>query len=143
MLDDPHQVVVRALDALAADLADGDVVAAAEHFVAWGSIWGDELREEALGSAEVAAYLTHVVRGPHTLRWDVEQSWACRRASQVWFVADADVVLRPRGTDGPSERRAARVSGVLVADGGRWRFELFAGFQAAVLPPLRLVGVSP
>ncbi|WP_260989537.1 hypothetical protein [Nocardioides deserti] len=29
---------------------------------------------------------------------------------------------------------------VLVADRGRWRFELFSGPQAAVLTPLRLVG---
>lgn len=140
MLDDPHQVVVRVLDDLAADLAAGDVAAAAERFVPWAAIWGDELAEEALGSAEVAAYLDRVVREPHTLRWDVEQSWACRREHQVWFVADADVVLRPTGSTEAGERRAARVSGVLVADRGRWRFELFSGFQAAVLTPLRLVG---
>lgn len=135
MLDDPHEVVVRALDGLADDLAAGDVAGAVERFVPWGVIWGDDVVEEALGAAEVAAYLARLVAGPTALRWDVEESWACRRDHQVWFVADADVVLRPRGAADASGRLAARVSGVLVADRGRWRFELFSGFQAAAPAP--------
>ena len=133
---DLPEIVADALSDLARCFERRDVAAAAACFTAEGAVYGDDVGEQAHGTAELRPFLAELFEEPFTIGWDLGRdlsgTWARRHGDVVWFVADAHVVLS--SDEGWADRSPFRVSGILREQGGRWLFELFNGTQPAVRP---------
>lgn len=137
MLTDPHQLLIDTLERLERSLRARDLDGAVACFVPDGAIFGDDLLEQAHGTAELTLLVAEVLEHPFAVGWDVHDTWVRVVGQTAWFVASASLVRH----DGEREigREPFTMSGVLRGGAGFFRFELFNGMQPLLRPGLRLV----
>lgn len=95
-------------------------------FVDSALVVGSDPGEIAQGAAAIGALLRGIHAKDYVVRWQLYLVEAGGDAPRIWFFGEGHVALeRPTGsTDLPY-----RVSGVLVATPGGWRWELFHGSE--------------
>jgi hypothetical protein len=87
---------------------------------------GSELRDLALGRAEIAVHLRDYFDLPVRITWEWRRRDVSSSGNVAWIFAEGDLVLRG---DGREQRSPYRLTGVLEHRAGAWRWRHFHGSE--------------
>ncbi len=107
-------------------LMRGKDPAIADLFVPDALLVGSEVGEIARGREAIAALFAGIHARDYIVWWDFPQLDSGGDTQRVWLFAEGHVVVERANGSG---RLPYRLSAVVVAEGGDWRWELFHGSE--------------